>query len=116
MTWRAHVVTDILCDGIAIQLGERFPGANMARAVAPVTFQFVDETPGELVPVALRLPDDLGRALYEALTEHYGGAPITRTQREDYLHERGRVDRLIDAVTHIAAAVPGRTEITDGRT
>jgi hypothetical protein len=52
--------------------------------------------------VWLRLDHDQGRAVYEALAEHYGHTGLdTRALREDYEEERSRVDRLLDYVMDV---------------
>jgi len=52
-------------------------------------------TVGDVLPTTLVLTDDTAHALLDALADHYGGVIGMRTIREDYLHERGRVDQLI---------------------
>jgi hypothetical protein len=53
--------------------------------------------------VTMVLPNDAARALLEALLRHYQGASDMHTVRADLLHERGRVDKLTDAVIRIAS-------------
>lgn len=48
---------------------------------------------------SLNLPDELARALLEALVRHYHGAEDTRHLRRDYEAERARVDRFISYLT-----------------
>lgn len=50
---------------------------------------------------SLRLPEDVGRPLLDALVRFYDGGEDTRNLRRDYDAERARVDRLI------AALIPG---------
>lgn len=59
--------------------------------------------PTSALPVAptLTLDDDTARALLEELTRHYHGADDTRALRRDYDNERGRVDKLTDALIGI---------------
>jgi hypothetical protein len=73
-------------------------------AVQPITLDLAEKPEGNIAPVALHLEGELGRALYEALARHYSGTAVVQTQREDYLHERGRVDRLIATVSQLATA------------
>lgn len=51
----------------------------------------------------LRIPDDLARTLYEILRRWYGDSPRPAGDpaqaREDLLHERQRVDKLLDFLT-----------------
>jgi hypothetical protein len=50
-------------------------------------------------PPTITIPDDVARALLDALSAHYGGTGDTRALRRDYDAERARVDRLIAALT-----------------
>jgi len=50
----------------------------------------------------LVLEEDEARALLDALTRYYSGAEDTRALRKDYDAERGRVDKLTDAVIGLA--------------
>jgi hypothetical protein len=52
--------------------------------------------------VTFSIPDEFGRELLEQLLRHYQGASDMHTVRSDMLHERGRVDKLIDVVSGIA--------------
>lgn len=58
----------------------------------------------------LTLPMDTGRALLDALTQHYQGAEDSRQLRQDYERERSRVDEqakvLADIARTLAAKVP----------
>jgi hypothetical protein len=54
--------------------------------------------PGTTSPT-ITIPDDVARALLDALAAHYGGTGDTRQLRRDYDDERKRVDRLIAALT-----------------
>ena len=105
MSWRALVQSDFIMGGIAIHLGERYADQRM-RIVQPVDLitEMVDR-PIATDP-ALRITDELGRALLDALAAHYGGAVDARTSREDLLTERRRSDRLIEAL--ISVATPQR--------
>jgi hypothetical protein len=49
------------------------------------------------------LTDDIARALLQELIRYYHGAEDTRSLRRDYDHERGRVDKLTEALIAIAA-------------
>lgn len=64
-----------------------------------------EEIPGLGAPVepTMVLDDDVARALLDALLRHYQGASDMHTVRSDLLHERGRVDKLTDAIIAIAA-------------
>jgi hypothetical protein len=45
----------------------------------------------------LFLPDEIALPLLNALAAHYGGTSDMRTLRADYVAERARVDKFIDA-------------------
>lgn len=96
-TNRASVQPDFLRDGIAIRLGiEHAPG--VFGAVEPMAVNIIPMPEGTLAEPCLYLTDGMARALFDALADHYGGTNGVRTIREDLLHERGRVDRLIGAL------------------
>lgn len=57
-----------------------------------------DVAPGIEAAPTFRLSHDIARPLLDALHALYAGPSDTRTTRADLLHERGRVDKLIDAV------------------
>jgi hypothetical protein len=50
----------------------------------------------------MHLSDDTGRAMLQALMNHYQGAEDLRTVRADLIHERGRVDKLINMYGDLA--------------
>lgn len=53
----------------------------------------------------LRLDEDAGRALYEALARHYGGISVDAASlRKDYDAERKRVDTFISHLTKAATS------------
>lgn len=55
--------------------------------------------PDATSPPTITIPDEVARALLDALSAHYGGTGDTRALRRDYDAERARVDRLITALT-----------------
>ena len=59
--------------------------------VAPIS-----EDPGTAGDLTIR--EDVARLLFEILLAHYGGPGPGRELRADYVAERARVDKLIDAV------------------
>lgn len=56
----------------------------------------------------LCLAEPEARALLEALAAHFGGTGPAKAARDDFLHERGRVDKLTDALIGIAWSKDGR--------
>lgn len=65
-------------------------------------------TDGMLEPTVV-LPFDTGRALLQALVEHYQGAEDTRALRRDYDAERKRVDAQAKAISDICVALARRS-------
>jgi len=61
----------------------------------------------EMIEPTLTLPDDMARALLDALTRHYHGAEDTRALRRDYDDERKRVDKLTGALITVAGELAG---------
>lgn len=101
MTYRAHVAHDFARLGIGVWLVKDF-GEGLDRAVGqPVelAFETVDRMAPSYTEPTLRLPEDMGRALLDALAAHFGGTGEVQTLRKDYLAERARVDKMIDHLT-----------------
>jgi len=48
------------------------------------------------------VPEGAARALLDALSLHFGGTGDTRQLRRDFDAERGRVDKLTDALIAVA--------------
>lgn len=46
--------------------------------------------------------DGEARALLEALAAHFGGTGPAKAARDDLQHERGRVDKLTEALIYVA--------------
>jgi hypothetical protein len=55
------------------------------------------------VKPTLKLNGEAARALLDALTRHYQGAPDLHMVRSDLMHERGRVDKLLGTLSEIAS-------------
>jgi hypothetical protein len=95
MTWRVHIEHDVRVDGIAIQIAQRLgEGGHVDVLRFEPTHEVVQGVASMPTP-SLVIGDDLGRALLDALSAHYGGATGGRQQRADFEHERARVDKLI---------------------
>lgn len=97
--WYSHARPDL--DGVALTLVYYEGRGTIAQAVQPVQFEMAPKPEGTMAPVALTLDGDQARALYEALAEHFTGTAVMQTQRADLLHERGRVDKLMDHVMRV---------------
>jgi hypothetical protein len=63
-----------------------------------------------LLSPTFHIGNDIGRAMLDALTRHYHGTSDIHTIRSDYLHERDRVDKCIDALLKSNASL---ADITD---
>lgn len=100
MTARAHVSFDHGRWGVALWLGRKT--ADGLHIVEPVdlvvTTTTLDEVAAWTEPT-LRLPEDMARALLDALAGHFGGTSDVQTLRKDYLAERARVDLMIGHLT-----------------
>lgn len=104
MTWRANVTHDFAMDGVAIIIANDC-GGDSINVLKP-TEQVMESSPRDVyIEPSLRIPDALGRALYDALAAHYAGTSDIRALRADLDQERRRTDRLIE---HLAAAAQQR--------
>jgi hypothetical protein len=63
--------------------------------------------PGASTPPTFHLGDEEATALLAALASHYQGVDDQRALRKDYDHERGRVDKLTDALIGIVQKAAG---------
>jgi hypothetical protein len=105
VTWRVAIVPDALVDGIALQIVESGGGHTQQLWFGSRSMQTVE--PGNAMPSpSLTVDDELGRALLDALAEHYGHTSGGRQQRADFEHERRRVDKLVDHLMRAQTAQP----------
>lgn len=126
---RARVAYDpnYACDAIVIYRPGReiLEWVNGRAAWRPIDERIdLQEPPVDKLTIC---DEEVLRALYEALAEHFGGTGRdARALRKDYEHEKDRVDKLIDAVTSVPTAIsvngetiivarPGEMEIDDRR-
>lgn len=106
MSARAYVQDDWVRDGIklGLVLRSREDSADVMQW-GFVTVTSVEDNgaePGE--DFWLHLPQDAGRALYEALARHYGGISVDAASlRKDYDAERKRVDTFIAHLTAVTS-------------
>lgn len=103
--WQARIADDLPMGGIRIiwtRDGEGFRQVTNGDIVTTVTEGALG-TDFE----ALRLTEDLARALLDGLTRWYHGAEDTRALRKDYDAERARVDRLLDKLSFPTIVVGG---------
>lgn len=113
--WEAHLQPNPVMRTVDVVLFRPFYGG-------PVLGEFVDRINAEqgavivrrdtdttlADPPTLRLPEAVAAALFAGLLEHFGGPGADRELRADYLHERDRVDRLIEVLVRPPVMVAGQ--------
>ena len=102
MSTEAHIETDFIGQGIAVNVIRR----NGDRIDVLMDLGTVDTfpiwrtlEPATQTPPGLRIPDDVAKALLDALLDHYRGGHDARELRKDYDSERARVDIFIKHLT-----------------
>lgn len=98
---KVKVREDHFLDSTVVNIVDRngtATGANLIMRFEDGEVRWEPYEPGTEVKASLRLPDEVARALLDALHQHFAGATDARSLRADYNHERGRVDRLIGAL------------------
>jgi hypothetical protein len=105
---KAQIAGDFLGDGISVRITREGDGGRLIMIPGEDGYVRWEEfSPGPVIGtdsgpwLTIRLPDDAGRALLDALLRHYQGASDMHTVRSDLLHERGRVDKLTDALIRL---------------
>lgn len=99
---QVRVAEDMLADGISVYVTEKHDATprrvlHVAEGGRWSTWEELDPhgaASPEVTPT-IRLTDDQGRAVLDALLRHYQGWSEQHTLRADYLAERKRVDDLI---------------------
>lgn len=103
MTARAHVEAHFARGDLSIYLGWSAPTDGGTMRIVQPTELVIEALPAEAAhtvsPPSLRIPEDLARALLDALSQHFGGSSDVRSLRNDYDAERRRVDKLIGYLT-----------------
>lgn len=106
MTVRAYVADDYArFNGTAVTIVRNYDDGSyqiFEPAEMTVRHYSANEEPdirGTMLPPTLRMPEDVARALLDALAAHFGGTSDTRQLRKDYDAERTRVDRFIAHLT-----------------
>lgn len=104
---KAQIADDFLADGVSVRVTMEGDGGRLillAGEDGATRWEPFDPQPGLIAGapyLTIRLPGDAARALLDALLRHYEGASDMRTVRSDLLHERGRVDKLTDALIRL---------------
>lgn len=93
--------------GDAVQYLRRLDGNPWGTADEQHVTVPTAEDPGD--DVDIRLSEPIARLLFDLLLDHYGGPGADRMLRDDYLHERTRVDKLMEALVNPARVVTGGT-------
>lgn len=105
MTAFAYVDHRFPSDRLAVWLGDRGDHGTR-RVVEPLTLVIgpLQDNDGAIVEPTLTIPEDMARALLDALAAHFGGVSEVQTLRKDYDAERARVDRLVGFLTRAEQA------------
>lgn len=100
--YRAHVSVLPAWDSTGVWLVRRrvLDGVRELSVAAPVDLEWLPHGEAEAFPYrpSLTLPNELARSVADEVALHFGGVSPSRALREDFLHERARVDKLTDAV------------------
>jgi hypothetical protein len=75
-----------------------------------VAWSPIDYPAGADVKPTLQLQRDIGPLLLEALLRRYQGASDMHTVRADLLHERGRVDKMIECMIRLNSSMGDAVE------
>lgn len=91
----AYAQHDFAMFGVRIWLVQHLGPDRLAVAQPTDLVYREHDDAGTETPPTLRLRDDMGMALLDALAAHYGGHSDLRKLRQDYDAERARVDRML---------------------
>lgn len=112
---RVRIADDFLAGGIAILVEQRGDGIRVLYRASEdgyvVPYEQITSPEGAQRPPTLRMDEDIARALLQALANWYGGTSEAATARADLLHERGRVDKLTEAIIGIATKPGGNHHV-----
>lgn len=102
MTARARVDNGFGFHHVSVWLG-RSTAEDRFDVVLPVDMIMQATEANAAAAPSLQLPEDMARALLDALATHFGGTSEAQTLRKDYLAERARVDLMIGHLTQSAS-------------
>ncbi len=104
---RVFVTDSFEIDGVAITMGLRYSQeeVRVMRLREGGWAEYETVEPAVQTNPTLRLNNDFARALLEALLRYYNGSEDARTTRADLLHERERVDKLINMYGMLATTI-----------
>jgi hypothetical protein len=101
--FRVHVTPNFPGDGVNITLLIRYDATEKAVIrFGEDGYTTVNALDGMVASApTMVLPGELATALLDALIRHYQGASDMQTARSDLLHERGRVDKMLDVMSQL---------------
>ena len=91
---------DFVSDRLVLFLG--WPGEESNHYVTTIGGDhecIVEEVPAGTLGKTITIPATVAKALFDALSAHYGSVGDARQLRKDYDAERGRVDVMIRSLT-----------------
>jgi hypothetical protein len=95
---KTFISSDMMIDGVNLFIVEDFNDQRRLMQMNGAVVNWVLVEDGVYQSPTISLSNDAGRAVLETLLRHYQGASDMHTVRSDLLHERGRVDRLMDVL------------------
>ncbi len=103
----ARIGSNFPMDGIDIWIALKSDGERVFLQPGPDGIGNWERTDPASRPAhpTITLQDEAGRVLLDALLRYYEGASDMHTVRSDLLHERGRVDKLTDALIRLTDTV-----------
>jgi hypothetical protein len=102
--WKAYLQDNFAVDGIDVYLVFEGRGVRQFLRRDGSIYQITQDNEGVRIDEpTFTLNQDAARALLDKLTQHFQGASDLHTVRGDLLHERGRVDRLLDTISQLAS-------------
>jgi hypothetical protein len=100
MPVQVHITDSMMVDGIAVYVSQKFENHNrqLLRIEGDMRSWKEITDPGIIEGPTFYLVGEEGQALTSALVRFYEGAPDMHLVRSDMLHERGRVDKMIEFI------------------
>lgn len=98
----AHVADNFVADGVNIAIVLRGESKRILRIESGHERWEEAGPPAVYAEPTMILSHEAARALLDGLLHHYEGSSDQRQARQDLLHERQRVDTLMEALIDIA--------------
>lgn len=115
MNWKAHLKYEPESDTVRMNLHAAVDGGAIIVLDDGTEHRIFNATEALALPegrcAGLRIPEDAVGPLFVALAKYVGAVEHPQQLRSDYEHERGRVDKLIDAF--LATQTPSLRELVD---